>query len=76
MQVKIKLGGDWRSVLRKAWSVRGMAATIILMTLAAVFGVIGSFTGNFVIALVFQTLAALASALSIFARLVVQEGLE
>lgn len=71
----LKLGKDWKEVLRYAWSIKGMAIVAVCMLLDVVFSTLGAFAGNFLFAIVFKLIGLAAALGSIVARLLVQKEL-
>ena len=75
MKISVKLIPNWRDVLRWAWSVRFILASIVCDVLGIVFAVRGSFSSVEGASLWLQIAGALFGAAGFIARFMYQRGL-
>jgi uncharacterized paraquat-inducible protein A len=73
----MKLVANWSAVLRHAWSVRFILASLLLSVLAAVLPMVAPYlTANPWVAALITGLAALADGVAFVARIVAQARLQ
>lgn len=73
----MKLVANWQTVLRHAWSVRFILASLMLSMLAAVLPMVAPYlTANPWVTILLTALAAVADGVAFFARLVAQARLQ
>ena len=75
MKISVKLIPNWRDVLRWAWSVRFILASVVCDVLGIVFAVRGSFSSVEGASLWLQIAGALRGAAGFIARFMYQRGL-
>ena len=75
MKISVKLIPNWRDVLRWAWSVRFILASVVCDVLGIVFAVRGSFSSVEGASLWLQIVGALFGAAGFIARFMYQRGL-
>lgn len=71
----MQLGADWKAVLTKAWSVRFIAAFIVLELAGVGLSVRGAFSDNEALSLALQLTGAALGIAAFVARLTYQRGL-
>lgn len=75
----IKLLSNWRDVLRRAWSVRLIALSVLLVVLdisAVALETLGLLADRPTWSIAFRSLAALFGVAAFVARLIAQKGLD
>lgn len=79
MTARLRLGSDWRQVLRQAWSVRLIALTVLLLVLdigAVVLEGLGMLADRPEWSIGLRSLAAVCGVAAFVARLVAQKGID
>lgn len=75
----IKLGANWRNVIKRAWSIRLLSLAIALMLAdiaAVILETVGMITGHPGVSIALRSVSALITAGAFVARLTVQRDVQ
>ena len=75
----MKIGGNWKRVLTRAWSVRFIGVAVLLTLLdigAVVLEAFGLLADRLAVSLVLRSLSAIFGVAAFVARIVVQQGID